>query len=164
MEVAIEPQGIAAMNDEKNDVVHHNAIVPQVDQHLSVGPSNAEIDVTGLTVEQIQALKIKYAEMSIEWIERGRTIGTDAQSLGATLETLSRSTAQMSEQGTNVTITNTRDDALGRTEMIVGNSDAARKGKLSMTQKGLGDPTMLYMGFALVVLVILALVFISISG
>ena len=38
-----------------------------------------------------------------------------------------------------ITITNSKDDSIGRTEVIMGNTDEAAKGKLSRSAKGLPD-------------------------
>ena len=52
-----------------------------------------------------------------------------------------------------------KEDSLGRTEVIVGNTEAARKGKLTRSQTGFGDNITLWVvlaGIAAVVIVLVA--------
>jgi len=106
------------------------------DKELHVG-GEVTLDLTGLTEEQVQALKAKYAEMVIESKAHELKIATDLQALDRALSTMASKTAEVADQeGASVTMTKTQDDAMGRTEIIMGTSEAAKSGKLSRSQAG----------------------------
>ena len=76
----------------------------------------------------------------------------------AQLAQFTKAVADSTEQNAAVTITNTKDDSLGRTEMILGNSEAAHAGKLSRSQQGLMDNAKFWALIAVIVAVVVVLV------
>jgi hypothetical protein len=58
-----------------------------------------------------------------------------------------------------VTISNTKDDTTGRTEILMGNTDKARGGVLSKSQTGERDWTPYYIIAGLVAIVLIAFLF-----
>lgn len=148
-------------NDRNNS---ENLPARQEERSLNLQASNTQIDLSGLSDEQVQALKAKHAEKAIETRDREARLITDVQALGASMRTLGDNTVDLAEKGIGVTVTNVRDDNLGRTEIIMGTSDAAKSGKLSRSQKGLGDPTLMWMGFAIAILIILVVLFAVLAG
>ena len=152
----------------KNNLVHLNA--PQPGQELSVSDpssridltqSNQQLDLSGLTTEQQQQLRIKHAEAMIGVTQKARDLAADAGALNHSLETLTHHTREVAASGQEVTITHTQDSALGRTEVIMGTSDAAKKGKLTGSQSGKTDHTYLFAGVIIFIVIIVALVAIS---
>jgi len=119
----------------------------------------AAIDTTGLTDQQIQMLKVKQAEGMIDLQRRGLGVQTDVAALEAGLGVLAANTKAVADAGNSVTITNTQTNEFGRTEIIMGNTATAGKGKLSKSQTGQRDFTLLYVGIGAIVLVVLALIF-----
>ena len=61
------------------------------------------------------------------------------------------------EEGLSVTETTTHDHGTGRTELIVGNTKNAERGKLSGAQRGTEDHTLWYVIIAALVIIALAL-------
>ena len=125
---------------------------------------NEEIDMTGLTTEQQQQLKIKHAEASIDVNQKKQELIADAGALNHALGTMSHHTEAMAEAGQHVTITHTQDSSLGRTEIIMGTSDAAKKGKLTRTQTGQQvDQTYVFAGVAIFIVIVIALLMVAMS-
>ncbi len=116
------------------------------------------ISLEGLTPEQKQELKMKYASMAIETQDRVNRLASDVNALGASLNVMAKNTKDVAESGQSITITNTKEDNLGRTEVIMGTSDAAKSGKLTRSARGLKDNTTLWLGVVVLVIAIIALV------
>lgn len=148
-------------NEPESEVEVLKSSLPAVspERQIDLSGDRNVLDLSGLSDQQVDVLRQKHAELAIDTAYRAKKIGTDVNSLAATLKTISEQTEIMSDKGMNVTVTNTRDDNLGRTEIIVGNSEAAKTGKLTRSQKGMNDSPVLWMGFALVVLLIFAILF-----
>lgn len=119
------------------------------------GEKGAEIDLSGLTDAQIQALKMENAKRSIEITEKGQNLALSAQALDVKLQSMTDKGSQASEAGLSVNITNVKDDEMGRTEIIIGNTEASAKGQLSRSQKGLNDNTGMWLAFILLALAII---------
>ena len=57
---------------------------------------------------------------------------------------MANQTEQVSKAGDSVTISHAHTSTLGRTEVLMGNTEKAAKGKLSRSQTGEDDNTMKY--------------------
>lgn len=121
---------------------------------IQLGP-NSQIDLSGLTTEQQQQLRIKHAEAMIGVNKKSQELVADAGALNHSLGTMAHHTSEVANAGHDVTITHTQDSSLGRTEVIMGTSDAAKKGRLSRSQTGQPDPTYLIAGVVVLVIVLL---------
>lgn len=115
-----------------------SAIQKHKTESIQLGESK-ELDISGLDKGQIQDLKIKQGEMALDRDDRRENIKTDLSATGAKLNVFGQAIRDSAEEEGSVTITNAHDDALGRTEIIMGNTEAARKGKLTRTQTGSDD-------------------------
>lgn len=114
------------------------------------------LDLSRLTEAQQQALIYKNAESLIGVNKKAQELVADAGALNHTLGTMAHHTNEVAAAGQSVTITHTQDTSLGRTEIIMGTSEAAKQGKLSRTQTGSVDHTNLLVGVALVAVVLVA--------
>lgn len=123
-------------------------------QFITLAANTTQLDLSGLTEEQIQELKMKHAETMIKVNETaaglGTAVGALRESLGTMTEAANNAVAQ---EGQSVTITQTQDNILGKTEIIIGNTEAARRGP--------GNNTMIW--FVLAVVVIIAVVIIAVT-
>jgi len=131
----------------------------QVVRTLHLGRQGV-LDLTNLPTHQADALEAKALEKEIERHDRREQLKEDIAVTAAQLATFSKAVADSTQQNAAVTITNTKDDSLGRTEMILGNSDAAQSGKLSRSQQGLSDNAKFWIvlaSIAAVVIVVVAL-------
>lgn len=128
------------------------------------GDKGTVLDLSGLSEEQVQTLKIENARRSMEVVERGQKIAIDAKALDLKLGTMSEEAKRASEAGLSVNITNVKDDELGRTEIIMGNTEASAKGQLTRSQKGLKDNTLAWLIFIIIVLAIVTGTLIYVFG
>jgi hypothetical protein len=150
-------------SDEKN-LVHLNAPDKEANSTPNTDPSsliqlgaNSQLDLSGLTTEQQQQLMIKHAEAKIDVDKRTQELVADAGALNHSLGTMAHHTEGVAAAGQDVTITHTQENSLGRTEIIMGTSDAAKKGKLTRSQTGETDHTLLYAGIAVFAIIVIAL-------
>ncbi|WP_170339661.1 hypothetical protein [Ruegeria arenilitoris] len=125
---------------------------------LSFGPSN-EIDLAGLDEEQRKQMLADYNKGILDVSKTAHEMKVDLDALHATLSHLGNATSQAAKDGTSVTITHTQDTNIGRTEIIMGNTDEAQRGKLSRSQTGETNWTPYYIFGGLVALVIIVAAF-----
>ena len=95
----------------------------------------------------------------VELAKKGMEQSIDVDSLRARLNTFGNQVYDVIEKGGSITITNAKDDSIGRTEVIMGNTDEAAKGKLSRSAKGLPDNSkwLIIGGVVVAIIAILAL-------
>src|SRR5262249_54840358 len=86
--------------------------------------------------EQRRALLTDYAKRAVNLASCANELGVDGSVLRSTLDALASTTEKVSQVGDAVTITHVQNSQFGRTEVIMGNTEAAAKGKLSRTQTG----------------------------
>lgn len=116
------------------------------------------LDVTNLAPREQDALEAEAHRKAIERDDRRQRIGEDLTATAAQIRTFTDAVENTAAQNAAVTITNTKEDSLGRTEMMFGNTDAARAGKLSRSQQGLGDNTKFWILLAVIAGVVIVLV------
>lgn len=151
------------MSDEttkKQELIKAGETLPseQGPKKIQLGPLTS-IDTLGLTEEQVQQLTMKHAEGMIELNKKAQELQIDVGATRASLEIMAANVQKVSEAGDAVTITNVQKNALGHTEIVMGNTDAAAKGRLSAAQRGEPDRTLWYVIIAAAVIVIIALAF-----
>jgi hypothetical protein len=116
------------------------------------------LDLTDLDPRQADALVAKAHEMAIERDDQRKRMKDDLQATAAKLGIYTEALETATDKNAAVTVTNTKDDSLGRTEMILGNSEAAHAGKLSRTQQGLGDNVRFWLVLSIIAGVVIVLV------
>jgi hypothetical protein len=119
--------------------------------------SISEIDTSGLSKLQQQQLQMKHAEGIVELNKKAQELHIEVGAMNATLNTMANTVEQVSKSGDAVTITHTQKNALGQTEVVMGNTEAAAKGKISRAQRGEPDRTLWYVAIIAVVIVILVI-------
>jgi hypothetical protein len=128
------------------------------EKSISIG-KDRWIDLTGLSEDQIKALKQKYAEKMIDIGTKAVEGGVDTEILDKKLGTMAEHTIAIGKEGGSVTITSTSDDSIGRTEVILGiRSKAAEEGKLSRSQAGLRDLYPLWIGVGIFIIIVIAII------
>jgi hypothetical protein len=116
------------------------------------------LDVTNLAQREQDALEAQAHRNAIDRDDREQRIAQDLIATAGQIRTFTDAVADTAAQNAAVTITNTKDDALGRTEMMFGNTDAARAGKLSRSQQGLGDNAKFWICLAVIAGIVIVLV------
>ena len=119
----------------------------------------AMLDLSHLSEQERKALLIDYTRGMLDVGRKASELNVDAVTLRNTLDTFSQTARRAQEEGTSVTITHTQTTAIGRTEISMGNTDAARTGKLTRSQTGERDWTPIYVIAGIVAVVVIALAF-----
>ena len=117
------------------------------------------VDVSQLDEKAKQEIKTLIAKQNLELRKKGMEQRIDVEFLRSRLNTFGDQLYDVIDKGGSITITNTKDDSIGRTEVIMGNTEEAAKGKLSRSAKGLADNTKWIVIGAIVVAVIAILAF-----
>jgi len=146
---------------EKKDLVKKGEDMPTLPSKdiIQLGKTGEVLDLRGLTEGQKQEIKKKYAEAMIEVAHKAAEVGVDTRALDAKLGTMAEHTKEVAAQpDASVTITATQDDSIGRTEVIMGTSDEAKKGKLTRSQTGQRDLTLVWIGLAAFVIIVIAII------
>jgi hypothetical protein len=116
------------------------------------------LDVSNLPQREQDALEAEAHKKAIELADREQRIKLDLAATAGQIRTFTEAVTNNAAQDAAVTITNTKDDALGRTEIMIGNTDAARTGKLSRSQQGFGDNAKFWLLLAAIAGVVIVLV------
>ena len=84
--------------------------------------------------------------------------GIDTKSIEKRMGDMSDNVIKANDDDFSATITGAFTDKLGRTEVIMGNSEAAQKGNLSRSQKGEKNNTLLIIAIIVGTLILIALI------
>jgi len=149
------------MSDPTKQVIKTGEVLPVApapSNKIQLGAPN-QIDTTGLTEQQVQQLRLKYAEGMIALNQKAQELQMDVAAMNAGLNTMASTVKEVSEAGDAVTITNVQKNALGQTEVIMGNTETAMKGRISRAQRGDKDRTLWYVIIAAVVIIVAFMAF-----
>ena len=144
------------MSDPRNDATHApNG--PPTSIALATGQT---VDLSFIPEGQRNALMAEYMRGTIDIARKANELHVDVVTLRNTLGALADTTRQVSQDGNSVTVTHTQTTAVGRTEIIMGNTDTASKAKLTRTQTGTETnwtPYYVFAAIAAVVLIVIAI-------
>jgi len=146
---------------EKKNLVKKDEDMPTLPSEdiIQLGKTGELLDLRGLTAEQKQEIKKKYAEAMIEVAHKAAEVGVDTRALDKKLGTMVEHTKDVAAQpDASVTITAAQDDSIGRTEIIMGTSDTAKKGRLTRSQTGQRDLTLVWIGLGAFVIIVIAII------
>lgn len=124
---------------------------------IAFGPTPL-IDLSGIPEAERAKMLTAYNNKVLDISATAQKMRVDVDALRATLGSLAMTTNEAAQAGNAITISHTQDTSIGRTEIIMGNTDQAKTGKLSRSQTGERDWTPYYVGGGLVALVIIAVV------
>ena len=122
---------------------------------VPLGPKTT-MDLSWLPEEERKNLLTEYTRGMLDIGRRAQELHVEAGALQATLHTMAETTKDVAGKGNAVTISHTQTSAIGRTEIIMGNTDQARSGKLTKSQTGERDWTPYYVIGVLIALVLIA--------
>jgi hypothetical protein len=106
----------------------------------------------------------EYMRGTIDIARKANELHVDVVTLRNTLGALAETTRQVSQDGNAVTVTHTQTTAVGRTEIIMGNTDTANKAKLTRTQTGAETNWTPYYVFGVIAAVVLIVIVIAAHG
>jgi hypothetical protein len=118
---------------------------------------STQLDLSWVPEDERKELLMSYARGQLDISRRANELGVEVSTLRATLNTLSDTTRQVAQDGNSVTVTHTQNSQFGRTEIIMGNTDTAVKGKLTKSQAGQQDWSPYYILAAIAAVVLIAI-------
>ncbi len=125
---------------------------------VSLGPSSS-LDLSWLPDEERAKLLSDHAKGLLDLHKRAQELHIDVGALNATLGTMTQTTREVADDENAITISHTQTTSVGRTEIMMGNTDKARSGKLSKSQTGEKDWTPAYIIGGIIALVLIAAAF-----
>ena len=125
---------------------------------VSLSPSTS-LDLSWLPEDQRAQLLTDYTKGMLDISKKAQELHVDVGALKASLGTLTDTTRTLAQDGNAVTVSHTQTTSIGRTEIIMGNTDSARVGKLTKSQTGERDWTPIYVIFGIIALVLIARAF-----
>lgn len=143
-------------NNQEKSITKINGNVPAV---INLGPTTS-IDLSFLSEEERKALITEYAKGMLDVNKRAQELHVDATILKKNLDDLSDTTKEVSEMGGAVTVSHTYTTNVSRTEVLMGNTESATKGKLTKSQTGEKDWTPFYI-FAIILAIIIIVALLS---
>jgi hypothetical protein len=124
----------------------------------SINLGTSIVDLGGLSDDQIAELLRQHAAGVIDLNFKANEAKMNLGVLGSKLESYNVQAAKATESNISFTLTNRQKDALGETEVVIGNTERAAAGKLSMSASGLTDRLPLLIGIVAAALIIIALI------
>lgn len=116
------------------------------------------LNLDGLPEETVIELRKQQAEGMIELQKTMLEQGIQTKDIERRMSDIADNVAKASADQSAATVTGSYNDKLGRTEVIMGNTETAQKGKLTSSQQGRSDKTLLYVGLAIATVIILAII------
>ena len=116
------------------------------------------ISLEGLNPETRHALRQRVQEEALKLNVRESNAHIDAKAIKDRMDDAGDVVKKATRDETHATITASFDDDLGRTEVIMGNTDTAQKGKLTRSQRGEKDNTLIYVSIAVGAIILLAMI------
>ncbi len=125
-----------------------------------LNPGANFIDLGSLSKEQQDALIMEYMRGTLDVNKKAAQMHVDVNAFKNMLDVMAQKTKDLSAQeGTSVTMQHTQESAVGRTEVIMGNTAQAASGRLTRTMAGDRNLTWLYIVVGVVAALILASMF-----
>ena len=137
-------------DDSKLPVVRPSSVPASV----SLSPTVA-LDLSWLPEDKRVALLEEHARGMLDISRKAQEMHVDVAALTAALGAVSNTTLQAAKDGNSVTASHTQTTSVSRTEVIMGNTDAARVGKLTKSQTGETNWTPIYIIIGIIALVII---------
>ena len=97
----------------------------QIPTEIPLSPTTT-MDLSWLPVQKREALLVEYAKGMMDISKKAQELHVDVATLKNTLDQLASTTKEVSEDGGSVTVTHTQSTSIGRTEVIMGNTDEAK--------------------------------------
>jgi len=117
------------------------------------------IDLSGLSEGQISELKIRHAEGIADLKKKALEMQIDVAALDANLTSFNTQTERAMQSGHSATIQHSQTTSIGRTEVIIGNTEHAAGGRLSRSATGRSGCA--FYTVLVVVIIILTVIFIG---
>ncbi len=125
-----------------------------------LNPSTSLIDLGSLSQEQQDQLVMEYMRGTLDINKKAAVMHVDVTAFKNMLDVMANKTKELAEQeGTSVTMQHTQESSVGRTEVIMGNTETAAKGKLTRSMTGERNMTLVYVVVGVLAVLILVALF-----
>ncbi|CCG42926.1 hypothetical protein [Magnetospirillum molischianum] len=114
------------------------------------------LDLTGLDETQISEIKQQQAEGIVAVQIKAAEKKLDVTALDAALTSFTEQTARAVEAGTHATIQHSQTSSIGKTEVVIGNTERAASGKVSSSSDSLQNNSLTILGVIGIVIILLA--------
>lgn len=138
-------------NKENSSLIEAEDNIPS---SISLSPTT-EMDISFLPEAERKELLKQHIGGMLDISRKVQELHVDSAALKKTLEDLSDATKDVSVDGNAITMTHTQTTNIGRTEIMMGNTEQAQSGKLSRSQTGEKDWTPYYIFGGIVALIII---------
>lgn len=118
----------------------------------------SEIDLSNLNDDQQQLIMQKYSNAQVDLAKTAQQAKIDISATKATLDDMTGSVKDATNDGSSITITHSQTTSVGRTEVVMGNTERAAQGKISRSGSGLEDNTMKILVVVGVIAIVVALI------
>ena len=106
-------------------------------QHTDLTLPNLQgLDTSQLPEEQRNALVERALQTQIDLAKRKVELDQDLDAMNTKLESIASNVGTMTEKGVSSTVTNRHQDNLGTMEIIAGNTEMAKQGKMPRSVSG----------------------------
>jgi len=136
---------------------NHEVVESQPEKTIKL-TDTTNLDLTGMGDDAVSELRKRHAEGTIDTVNKGRDLQVEGASLRATLDTLNHEAGKAANQDTKFTATHAQTSSLGRTEVVIGNTDRASSGKLSSSATGAFDSKIIVAAIIAAAIVLFALI------
>jgi hypothetical protein len=114
-----------------------------------------------LSQEQQNQLMTEYLRGTLDISKKAAAMHVDVNAFKNMLDVMATKTNELAQQeGTSVTMQHTQESTVGKTEVIMGNTEQAAKGRLTRTMAGERNLTWLYVVVGVVAVLILVSIFV----
>ena len=144
------------MSEENSNTQRAVQSVPtSVPTTVPLGPSSS-VDLSWLSEEERKTLLVEYSRGVLDISKKAQELHVDIAVLKTTLSNLADTTKEISDSGNAVTVSHTQTTSVGRTEIMMGNTQQAQTGRLTKSQTGERDWTPIYIIGGLIAVVLIA--------
>lgn len=155
--------GIASQKflDQKENMSLEKSENRSLEKSVDPGPpiidlgSLGKINLSELPENERNALIAEHSKNMMGIHKKGHDLKLDSDGLKKTLDGMTDTAKSAKENDTSATISHTQTSELGRTEVMIGNTNKANEGKFSNSQTGEKDLTPFYICGGIVAIVII---------
>lgn len=145
------------MNNKSNEILKNNSEDNETKENQLTIAKNNVIDLSELDQEQIAQLKKQYTEGMIDLKKKAEEMQIEENTLNAALNDFVGYTHQAIQSGSSLTISHTHTTNKGKTEIVIGNTEKAAKGKISRLTPGEKDNTVWIVSIVAIIAALIAI-------
>lgn len=130
---------------------------PALPAEKTINLAQADVlDLSGLDEAQIAEIKQQQAEGIVAVQVKAAEKKLDVTALDAALTSFTEQTARAVEAGTHATIQHSQTSSIGKTEVVIGNTERAASGKVSSAAESLQNNSLTIIGVIGIIVILLA--------